>query len=338
MLLRQLFDEETHTYTYLLADPKSRKALLIDTVLGQTDRDLQLLAELDLSLAYVLDTHVHADHVTGAGVLRERTGAKIVASPHGAECIDMPVSDGDLLKMGDVEVRVIETPGHTDDSLSYLVDGNVFTGDALLIRGCGRTDFQNGNARELYESIAERLFALPEKTAVWPAHDYHGHTQSTIGEEKTRNPRVAGKSREEFVELMESLRLPRPKYLDIAVPANRECGLGLSVSDVGDQGGFQDLAAPEALAFAKRSKAIIFDVREPHEFAGPLGHIEGAISLPHGSVPEASLDLSFDQPLVVVCRSGRRSRGVCQALAKRGFRNVVNLRGGMLEYREEQGS
>jgi sulfur dioxygenase len=224
MLLRQLFDHETHTYTYLVADPDTKQALLIDPVREQVDRDLKLLEELGLTLVYALDTHVHADHVTGCGLLRERVGAKTVASSDGAECVDRKVSHGDKLELGALTVEVLETPGHTDDSVSYRIGDNVFTGDALLIRGTGRTDFQNGNAEELYRSLTEVLFALPDDTRVWPGHDYRGHTMSTIGEEKRHNPRVAGKSREEFVHILDNLNLPRPSRIDEAVPANRMCG------------------------------------------------------------------------------------------------------------------
>ena len=335
MLLRQLFDEETYTYTYLIADPKRGEALLIDTVRGKVERDLQLLQELGLKLVYVLDTHVHADHVTGAGLLRERVGAKVVASPKGAECADVKVKDGDVITMGDVQVKVLETPGHTDDSLSYVIGDNVFTGDALLVRGCGRTDFQNGDTDTLYDSITGKLFALSTQTVVWPGHDYRGQTQSTIAEEKQHNPRLANKSREEFQQIMGALNLPRPKYLDVAVPANRECGMGAAPGEVDADVRFQELPVAAALAFAAERGATIMDVREPHEFVGQLGHIEGAVNIPHSTVLEASLDMSLDQPIVVVCRSGRRSRSVCESLARRGFRELVNLDGGMVEFRNQ---
>jgi sulfur dioxygenase len=224
MLLRQLFDAQTSTFTYLLADEKTRRALLIDPVAEQSERDLTLLAELGLTLVYVLETHVHADHVTAASRLRERTGAQTVASELGAPCADVHVRGGDRLALGELEVRVLATPGHTDDSLSFLVGNNVFTGDALLIRGSGRTDFQNGDADALWNSLMNVLFTLPDDTRVYPGHDYKGQTVSTIGEERTLNPRVAGRSREEFIELMRNLKLPPPKHLAVAVPANRACG------------------------------------------------------------------------------------------------------------------
>jgi glyoxylase-like metal-dependent hydrolase (beta-lactamase superfamily II) len=225
MIFRQLFDPESSTYTYLLGDETTRKALLIDPVREQVERDRKLLRELGLELAYVLDTHVHADHVTAAGLLREQTGAVTVGGRRSAPCVDARLGHGDVLVMGALEVRVLETPGHTDDSVSYLVGDRVFTGDALFVRGNGRTDFQNGDAGALYDSITGVLFALPDSTFVYPGHDYRGMTVTTIGEEKRWNPRFAGKGREEFIRIMGSLDLPRPKRIQEAVPANRECGL-----------------------------------------------------------------------------------------------------------------
>jgi len=224
MLLRQLFDAESSTYTYLLADEESRQAALIDPVREQVERDVKLLAELGLTLVAVLETRLHADRVTGAGALRGRTGAKVVASKRGAPCVDVRVGDGDVVRVGRLEVRVLETPGHTDDSLGFLVEGRLFTGDALLIRATGRTDFQNGDAGQLYDSITSRLFALPDTTEVYPGHDYAGHRASTIGEEKRHNPRLAGRTREAFITFMKGRHLPPPAKLDVAVPANRACG------------------------------------------------------------------------------------------------------------------
>ncbi|MCI0569515.1 MAG: MBL fold metallo-hydrolase [Myxococcaceae bacterium] len=224
MIFRQLFDAESSTYTYLVADETTGQAALIDPVLEQVERDLELVRELGLTLTHVLETHVHADHVTASGALRERTGCTVVGAEKGAGCADVHVKHGDVVRVGGLEVKVLATPGHTDDSVSYLLGDRAFTGDALLVRSCGRTDFQNGDARQLYDSITRVLFALPDGTFVYPAHDYKGRTVTTIGEEKRHNPRLVGKDAQAFVQLMESLGLPKPKKLDIAVPANRACG------------------------------------------------------------------------------------------------------------------
>jgi sulfur dioxygenase len=224
MLLRQLFDPATSTYTYLVADESSREALLVDPVREQLERDRQLLSELGLELKYVLETHVHADHVTSAGPLADSTGAQTVVAREGAACGQIRVQHGDRLPLGGLAIEVLETPGHTNDSLSFVVDGHVFTGDCLFVRGTGRADFQNGDAHALYDSITKVLFGLPDATIVWPGHDYRGHTCSTIGEERRYNPRVAGRSREQFVALMNDLHLPPPRHLQEAVPANRACG------------------------------------------------------------------------------------------------------------------
>jgi glyoxylase-like metal-dependent hydrolase (beta-lactamase superfamily II) len=225
MILRQLFDRDTSTYSYLLADPGSRQAALIDSVAENAGRDARLIREFGFELAYLLETHVHADHITGAGALRAKTGAQIVVSKTGAECADLHVRHGDTVELGALAIGVLETPGHTDDSVSYAVAGNVFTGDALFIRGCGRADFQNGDPKTLYRSITEVLFALGDDVRVWPGHDYKGMTCSTIAEEKLHNPRIAGKSEAEFVAIMNDLNLAKPKMIDVAVPANLHCGL-----------------------------------------------------------------------------------------------------------------
>ncbi len=224
MLFRQLFDSESGTYTYLLADESTGEAALIDPVREQLERDLRLVSELGLTLRYALDTHVHADHITAAGELRERTGAQTVSCVSGADCASVHLGHGGQLSIGKLVLRALATPGHTDDSLSFQVEDRVFTGDALLIRGCGRTDFQNGCAEQLYDSITRVLFALPDATLVYPAHDYRGLTVSTIGEERRHNPRVAGKTQKEFVDLMNNLHLAPPKKLHVAVTANRACG------------------------------------------------------------------------------------------------------------------
>lgn len=224
MILRQLFDSASSTYTYLVADPLTHDAALVDPVLERLERDLALLGRLDLTLTHVLETHVHADHVTAADELRKRTGALVVGSAHGADCADVRVEHGTVLRVGTLSLTALATPGHTNDGMSFLVDGRVLTGDTLLIDGCGRSDFQNGDAGALYDSITRVLFALPDETVVLPAHDYNGLTSTTIGEEKRHNARVARRTRDEFIALMNGLKLAPPKKLDIAVPANKACG------------------------------------------------------------------------------------------------------------------
>jgi sulfur dioxygenase len=227
MLFRQLFDYDTWTYSYLIADPNTQEALLVDSVLEQVERDHKLIQELGLTLRYCLETHVHADHITGAGKFRELTTCQTIV-PQYAEvgCADRKIEDGEVLAVGNVKIQAIATPGHTDSHMAYLVNGtHVLTGDALFVRGCGRTDFQSGDPGTLYDRVTQRLFTLPEETLVYPAHDYRGHTVSTIGEEKRLNPRFLNRDRQSFIEMMNSLDLPNPKKIMEAVPANERCGL-----------------------------------------------------------------------------------------------------------------
>ena len=224
--LTQLYDPTSSTYTYVLADTAARVGVVIDPVAGHVERDLALLADAGVALLYVLETHTHADHITSAGVLARLTGA-LAAAPSGCGIApaDKQLVDGDVLRFGGETLRAIHTPGHTAGSMSYLWRDCVFTGDCLLIDGCGRTDFQSGDAGALYDSITQRLFTLPEATRVYPAHDYHGRTSSTIGHEKRCNARLAGRTREDFIALMAALQLPPPRMIEVAVPANRNLGL-----------------------------------------------------------------------------------------------------------------
>ncbi|NER81722.1 MAG: MBL fold metallo-hydrolase [Leptolyngbya sp. SIO1D8] len=226
MLFRQLFDPETSTYTYLIADPVLKEAVLVDPVYEQVDRDYQLLEELGLTLKFCLETHIHADHITGTGKLRERMGCEgIVPANAQTACADRHVEHGETLHIGNIPIHAIETNGHTDSHMAYWVNGtHVLTGDALFIRGCGRTDFQSGDAGTLYDHVTQRLFTLPEETWVYPGHDYRGHTVSTIGEEKQFNPRFKGRTRGEFIVFMGSLNLANPRKMMEAVPANKRCG------------------------------------------------------------------------------------------------------------------
>lgn len=226
MLFRQLFERESSTYTYLLAARRGGEALLIDPVKTEVEKYLQLIKELDLRLVFALDTHVHADHVTGLGDLRSATSCTtIMGTQSKAECVSRKVTDGELIKVDGLELRALYTPGHTDDSYSFLAPDRVFTGDTLLIRSTGRTDFQNGDPHAQYQSLFGTLLQLPDETLVYPAHDYKGWTVSSIGEEKANNPRLQLRSEREYVDLMRSLKLANPKQMDVAVPANLACGV-----------------------------------------------------------------------------------------------------------------
>jgi sulfur dioxygenase len=225
LVFEQLFDPESSTYTYLIGDDATGEAALIDPVVEQVERDLARIAAHGFKLVYTIETHVHADHVTGGGALTEKTGSKpVVHRDSPVVCEAVRLGQGDRLQLGGLTLDVLETPGHTPESLSFVLGDKVFTGDALLIGTCGRTDFQGGDAGQLYDSIHTRLFALPDATIVYPAHDYNGRTSSTIGDEKRGNKRLSGKTRDEFIALMQHLGLPPPKKIDVALPANLACG------------------------------------------------------------------------------------------------------------------
>jgi sulfur dioxygenase len=350
MLFRQLFDAATSTYTYLLADPDSKEAVLIDSVIEQVDRDATLISELGLTLTYVLETHVHADHVTGAAMLKKRLGAKTVVGERcGMPFADVLAKQGEEIRFGAYGVSVRETPGHTCGCLSYVtLDRSMaFTGDALMIRGTGRTDFQQGDPHTLYRSVIEQIFTLPDKTFVYPAHDYKGRTVSTVGEEKKFNPRVGGgKTEAEFVAIMNNLVLAKPARIDIAVPANLWGGLSPAEIVTGDSASASSWApltrtganVPEVEpAFAHESTGAvrIVDVREKDEFVGPLGHIPGAELVPMGTVENEAQKWDPRQPLVLVCRSGGRSGKAALALEAKGFKRVASMRGGMMLWNDQ---
>ena len=344
MLFRQLFDLQSSTYTYLLADETVRDAVLIDPVFEQFERDRALLRELGLNLRYTLETHVHADHVTGAWLLREALGSRIVLSRRsGAAGADRYLDPGDLVTAGAVELEVRGTPGHTDGCITYLaVDHRMaFTGDALLIRSAGRTDFQQGDPGLLYRSIREQIFPLPDECLLYPGHDYNGRTVTTVGEEKRWNPRVGGEaSEDDFVGYMRNLGLPHPKQLDVALPANLKCGEP-------ERGAvpLRPAWGPAVRTFAgtpeidptwvadHRDAVTLLDVREAAELTGELGHVDGILHIPLGELRKRVAEVPTDKPVIAVCRSGRRSAQATVILEKAGVHDVANAAGGMLRWR-----
>lgn len=351
MIFRQLFDAETSTYTYILGDEQTREAVLIDSVRDQVERDMQLLSELGLTLKYALETHVHADHIAATGILRQRTGCKVAVSKEGGTtCPDVLLADGDTISFGRHSLEVRSTPGHTDGDITYVLSDQsmAFTGDTLLIRGSGRTDFQQGDAKKLYRSVHERIFTLPDHTIVYPGHDYKGRTASTVGEEKAFNPRLGrGQSEADFVQLMSQLDLPKPKKIDIAVPANLQCGLTeaevTQAAEVVPELAWADLyrtatGIPEVTVewVAEHTEEVrLIDVRAAHEFEGELGHIAGAELVPLDTLEQQARAWDLSEPLVVVCRSGGRSGRAAHVLENMGFRRVASMAGGMIRWKEE---
>src|SRR5690349_9873240 len=283
MIFRQLFDSVSGTYTYLLASRRGGEALIIDPVLEKTQRYIQLIKELDLRLVKAVDTHLHADHITGLGALRDHTHCiTVMGEMSKADVVSMRLSDGDKLTIEGIALDAIYTPGHTDDSYSFAMSDRVFTGDTLLIRGTGRTDFQNGDARAQYDSIFNRLLKLPEETLVYPAHDYKGETVSTIGEEKVFNPRLQVKSIDEYAELMNNLNLPNPKMMDVAVPANMR--VGWHQQDLAKEG--RALSPREAIESLGRPDILLVDLRESGERT-KHGTLAGALHAPYPSIEES---------------------------------------------------
>lgn len=229
MPVRQFFDYTSYTYTYIIHDSSTRAACIIDPVVEQTDQYIKLLNELDLTLDYAIDTHIHADHITALGTLRDKLDCKtLVGKPDQVSCATGGLHDGEFIKVDNLEIKAIYTPGHTDDSYCFLLEEGgqhmIFTGDTLLIRGCGRTDFQNGDPSQLYDSLHQKILTLPDETIVYPGHDYKGWLSSTVIEERNHNPRLNLSSKEAFVSHMNNLNLPDPKFMDVSVPANLKCG------------------------------------------------------------------------------------------------------------------
>jgi len=346
LILRQLFDGPSSTYTYLLGDRESGEAVLIDPVFEQALRDAALIHELGLKLLWTLETHVHADHVTGAWLLKQRTGSKIaLAEKSGASGADRLLKPGDRISFGKRSLEVRATPGHTSGCLTYVLDDHsmAFTGDCLLIRGSGRTDFQQGDPRALYRSVREQIFTLPAGCLLYPAHDYRGLTVTSVEEERRYNPRLGGDiGVEDFAGYVKHLDLPHPRQIDVAVPANLQCGRPAAGAELRNPqwaeltftfGGIWEIQ-PQALEEAAQQVQII-DVREPGEFSGPLGHIRGAQLIPLGELKQRAGELQRDRPAVTVCHSGARSAQAVVLLQREGFSEVANLAGGMLRWRAE---
>jgi sulfur dioxygenase len=327
--------------TYLLASDSVARAVIIDPLKDRIERYLAVLGYHGLKLDLIIDTHTHADHRSGAHELGGLTDAPVAMhrrapAPH----VKVHVEDGQRLIVGDFELRVIHTPGHTPDSISLYDGERVFTGDCLLIHGTGRADFAGGDAGEEYDSITRKLFALPDTTLVYPAHDYRGHTHSTIAEEKATNPRVAGHSREAYVELMNNLGLPLPEGIQEALQPNQSEieAAAMHFPTLAQLNAVRQLTPAEVSArIAAPGAPLLVDVREPAEFSGELGHVPGARLIPLSELPERAPDelADFkDKDIVVICRAGVRSATGAAILAGLGFERVFNLKGGMLDWDE----
>jgi glyoxylase-like metal-dependent hydrolase (beta-lactamase superfamily II)/rhodanese-related sulfurtransferase len=341
MIFRQLFDSTSGTYTYLLASRPGGEALIIDPVLEKVDRYLQLVRELDLKLVKAADTHLHADHITGLGALRDRTRCvTVMGEQTKADVVSMRVAEGDRIEVEGIRLDVLYTPGHTDDSYSFLMADRVFTGDTLLIRGTGRTDFQNGDPRAQYDSIFRKLLRLPDATFVYPAHDYKGDTVSTIGEEKLFNPRLKVNSIDEYAALMNSLNLPNPKMMDVAVPANMQ--VGLHQEEIARKG--WALSAAQAIALCGRADIALVDLREKSE-RDKHGVIPGSLHAPYPSLQEEiaaggglhELAAASGKRILFYCAFGERSAMAVQAAQDAGLKTACHIGGGIAAWKKANG-
>ena len=339
----QLFDPASSTYTYVLFDEASREAVIIDPVDEQLTRDLATLRQYGLNLIWTVETHAHADHITSAGQLAEHTGAK-TAAPLGCGITTAAVqlADGDTLSFGAEQLKALATPGHTSGSMSFVWRDHVFTGDTLLINGCGRTDFQSGSAEAMYHSLTQVLFKLPDATTVWPGHDYHGKTHSTIAAEKSGNARVAQKTLEQFITIMQALHLPKPKRIDEAVPANLTSGVrhdagGISATEIQPASGYAgDISAQLAHAWWQAGDAVLIDVRTDAEREW-VGFVPGAVAVAWKQWPGMAMNPSFDDAVraavpaggkaVFLCRSGVRSIAAAKRASELGVESYNILEG-----------
>ena len=341
MIFRQLFDTTSSTYTYLIASRRGGEALIIDPVLERVDRYIQLMDELDLRLIKAIDTHVHADHITGLGELRDRTRCiTVMGEQSGVDVVSMRVADGENVDIEGISLDAIYTPGHTNDSYSFLMGDRVFTGDTLLIRGTGRTDFQNGDPRQQYDSIFNRLLKLPEETLVYPAHDYKGETVSTIGEEKAHNPRLQVDSVEQYADIMNALDLPNPKMMDVAVPANLHVGLAQDRADLAEC----SLGCDDVLSLIDKSQAVLVDLRDrserqrhgviPRSVHAPYGGLDDHLA-PGGLLHE--LASATGKRLVFYCAYGERSAMAVEAAREAGLSDPCHVKGGIDAWKKADG-
>ncbi len=346
IIFKQLFDQSSATFSYLLADADCGEAIFIDTVYEQHERDVSLIQELELKLLACLETHCHADHVTGAWLLKHTTGCQLMASQQSnIEMLDRALAAGSKVEFGAYALTVLETPGHTDGCISLVLEDQsmVFTGDSLLIRACGRTDFQQGSAQKLFRSIKDKLFALPDACIVYPAHDYSGRTASSIGEEKKLNPRIGGQANEnDFAGYMDNMQLPHPKQLKFAVPANIKAGRPEDdqlprqpdwAAVVITYSGVMEVS-PQWVA-AHMSDIHILDVRTAVETAEESTRISGAQMIPIDELRERIDEVPRDAPVMTICRSGKRSVLAFNILQKSGWEKVANISGGLLRWNED---
>jgi len=327
MIFRQFFDQISCTYTYLIASDKGREALIIDPVLEKTDQYIKLLNELELKLVKVIDTHIHADHISGLAELRNRTKCiTLMGEQAPADVVSMKVKDNENINIENIQLTSIYTPGHTDDSYSFLMNDRVFTGDTLLIKGTGRTDFQNGNSYDQYYSLFDRLLTLPENTFIYPAHDYKGENVSTIGEEIKFNPRLQVTSVQEYVKIMENLNLANPKLMDVAVPANQSMGMSNEI-----QKQLNGISYDRLINLVKSDQSILIDLRENIEIEKKPS-LNNSINISYSSLQNylnENKDFLKSKTLVFYCAVGERSALAIQVCQSYNLNNTYHLIGGI---------
>jgi len=329
MIFRQLFDSVSSTYTYLIGSRAGGEALIIDPVLEKVDSYIKLLEQLDVKLVKVIDTHIHADHISGIAELRDRTNCiTIMGDATKADVVSMRVADNDIIKLEKLELKSLYTPGHTDDSFSFMMNDRIFSGDTLLIRGTGRTDFQNGDPYDSYNSIFERLLKLPENTLLFPAHDYNGNTVSTIGEEKKFNPRLQVNSAEEYVKIMNNLNLSNPKMMDVAVPTNQQLGINIERQKI-----INGLDVDEFNHKIKSEEYQLIDLREINEIQ-KIGTIKNSLNIPFQDFLDSIKTNSskFNKNLLLFCAIGERSTLASQVIKSYNIINSYHLVGGFKEW------